>query len=131
MSSDPIRIVRLIGVYDAESSLRGELRYVVGKALGRRHCALCDITHGNIRERSEWRRCRDGLPVRFDMFHRDDQPVAVRDVVGEDLPSVVAETGNGVVRLLDSEAISRCASSPERMMEMLEEVALTAGLAWS
>jgi hypothetical protein len=42
-------IARLIGVYNAEGSLRGELAYLLGKLTGRAHCALCDITHGALR----------------------------------------------------------------------------------
>ena len=64
------RIVRLVGVYDADATFRGELSYWVGARLGRRHCALCDITHGTVRERPEWAACRTGLPIPFDTFHR-------------------------------------------------------------
>jgi hypothetical protein len=46
----PVR--RLVGVYDADGTLRGEVGYWVGARLGRAHCALCDITHSPIRERS-------------------------------------------------------------------------------
>ncbi len=124
------QILRLIGVYNADSTLRGELSYVVGRALGRRNCALCDVTHGNLRERSDWKRCRAALAIPFDTFHRDDQPAAVRDLVGDSLPVVVAETDTGIVWLLDSEAISRCGASPERFMEAVESAAHTHGLAW-
>src|SRR6478735_10675397 len=77
------RIVRLIGVYDADGTVRGELAYWVGARLGRAHCALCDITHGLIRERADWKACRASLPVPFDTFHRDDQPEAVRGAIGD------------------------------------------------
>jgi hypothetical protein len=40
------RVVRLVGVYDADGTPRGEIAYWVGARLGRTHCALCDITHG-------------------------------------------------------------------------------------
>ena len=43
------QIVRLIGVYDANGTLSGELAYWIGARLGRRHCSLCDITHGSVR----------------------------------------------------------------------------------
>lgn len=33
-------------IYNAESSLVGELAYMAGKVIGNRACALCDITHG-------------------------------------------------------------------------------------
>ena len=36
----------LVGIFDADGGLRGELRYVIDKLAGRGHCALCDITHG-------------------------------------------------------------------------------------
>ncbi len=69
MSTSPAQaqpcIVRLVGVYDADGTVRGELAYWVGARLGRRHCALCHITHGSVRQRPEWKACRAGLPVPF------------------------------------------------------------------
>jgi hypothetical protein len=124
-------ITGLVGVYDADHTLRGELAYVVGKRLGRAHCALCDITHGTFRERPEWRRCRDELPVRFDTFHRDDQPAAVRRVIDGRLPAVVATTRSGPVLLLGPEDLEACHSSPERLAEALSGAAVRAGLAWA
>ena len=35
----------LIGVYDADATLWGEVSYWVGARLGQRHCSLCDIMH--------------------------------------------------------------------------------------
>ncbi len=72
-------LVRLVGVYDAEGTLRGELSYFLRHLAGRAHCALCDVTHGRVRERAHWRELRSTLPVPFETFHRDDQPRAVRD----------------------------------------------------
>ena len=72
------RLVRLVGVYDADGTPWGEVAYWVGARFGRRHCSLCEITHGTFRVRREWTACRDTLPVPFDTFHRDDQPDDVR-----------------------------------------------------
>ena len=48
---DPVApIERLIGVYDADGGLRGELAYVLGHLAGRAECALCDITHSAVRK---------------------------------------------------------------------------------
>jgi hypothetical protein len=119
---------RLVGVYDADHTLRGEVGYWIGARLGRAHCALCDITHGLVRERPDWRRCRAGFAVPFDTYHRDDQPAAVRAVVADHLPAVVAETDDGVVALLDRAALEGCGGSPERLVAAVEVALARAGL---
>lgn len=124
------RVTRLVGVYDADGSLPGELRYWIGARLGRTHCALCDITHGLVRERSDWRACRASLPVPFVTHHRDDQPDAVRAATGDRAPVVVAETDGGVTVLLDGAALDACAGDPERLVIAVVEAVDARGLLW-
>lgn len=116
----PQQIVRLIGVYDADSTLRGELAYWVGARLGRRHCSLCEITHGSVRARPEWRACRDGLPVPFDTYHRNDQPDAVRVAAGGQAPVVAAQTDTGHVLLLTTGMLEECNGSIDRLVDAIE-----------
>jgi len=123
-------IRRLIGVYNAEGTLRGELTYWVRARLGRAHCALCDITHGSIRERPDWQACRDGLPVPFDAYHLDDQPGEVRALLAGSAPAVVAQVDGGCILLLDEAALDACQGSPERLAEALTSAAERAGVDW-
>ncbi len=123
-------IARLVGIYNAEHTLRGELAYWVGARLGRAHCALCDITHGLVRERADWRECRDGLPVPFDTFHLDDQPADVRALLDGRAPAVVARTDVGLTLLLGEAELDRCGGSPEKLSAALTEAATRAGLDW-
>ena len=97
MSPDERTIRRLIGVYNADGSIRGELTYFVGARLGRAHCSLCDITHGLVRERADWRTCRASMPVPFDTYHRDDEPAEARAAHRGELPIVLAETSDGFI----------------------------------
>jgi len=122
------RIVRLVGVYDADSTFRGELSYWVGARLGRRHCSLCEITHGSVRQRPEWKACQAGLPVPFDTYHRNDQPDAIRAASGGEAPVVVAETDTGHVVLLDAVDLAACDGSIDRMVEAIEQSAARLGL---
>ena len=130
LSSDALttRIVRLVGVYDAGSTLRGELAYWVGARLGRRHCALCDITHGALRQRPEWKTCRAALPVPFDTYHRDDQPDAIRVAAHGQAPAVVAVTDGGNVLLLAPGDLEACNGSIDRLVEAIEQSATRLGL---
>jgi hypothetical protein len=117
-------------VYDADGSVWGELSYFLRARVGRAHCALCDVTHGRVRERADWRACRDTLPVPFVAYHRDDQPDAVRAAVGS-TPVVVAETTDGsILVLLDGDDLERCAGSPERLVAEVEHRVRERGLAW-
>jgi hypothetical protein len=123
-------IRRLVGVYNADGTIRGELAYVVGKLLGLAHCGLCDITHGSVSERSAWKACRAALPVEFDTYHRDDQPDVARPLTDGRLPAVLAETDDGLVVLLGPAELDGCAKSPERLVAALEAAVAEAGLGW-
>ena len=123
-------IVRLIGVYDAEGTLRGEVAYWIGARLGRRHCSLCEVTHGLFTEKNEWRSCRDGLPVPFDTYHRDDQPPQIRVISENQAPVVVAETTTGHIVLLDGQRIEEADGDPHQLVELIEKAVNERSLLW-
>ena len=122
------RIVRLVGVYDADSTFRGELAYWVGARLGRRHCALCDITHGTVRQRPEWKKSQARFPVPFDTFHRDDQPDSIRSAARGQAPVVVAATDAGSVLLLEPNDLDACNGSIDRLVDAIVQSAARLGL---
>lgn len=130
--AQPTQVLSFVGVYDADGSLRGELAYWFGARLGRRHCALCDITHGIVREREDWRQVRDELGVPFATVHRDEASPDVLAVVRDGLPAVVAVTAAGVAALLGPSELSVCAGSPLAMVEALRGAVDRGGLtaAW-
>lgn len=130
-ASSSSRIVRLVGVYDADATFRGELTYWVGARLGRRHCSLCDITHGSFRVRSEWTECRTGMPVPFDTFHRNDQPPAIRSAAGGLAPVVIAETAERHVLLLTPADLETCDGSIELLMGAIENAVVQHSLSWT
>jgi hypothetical protein len=124
-------IARLVGVYDASGSMLGELSYFLRARFGRAHCALCDITHGRVRERADWKACRQRLAVPFITFHRDDQPSEIRHAGGETPPAVIAETRQGrLVLLLGPAELEGCAGSPARLLEAVDTAAQLRGLRW-
>jgi hypothetical protein len=115
---DQRSLSRFIGVYDANGTLAGELAYLFRRSVARQHCSLCDITHGRVRERAEWRAARTRLPVPFEAFHRNDQPDAIRAVTGGRAPVVVAEHRDGRIELvLDNDELEACSGSPQRLVD--------------
>ena len=125
------QILRLVGVYDADSTLRGEMSYWIGARLGRRHCSLCDITHGSLRTRPEWKACQAGLPVPFDTHHRNDQPDSIRAAAHNEAPIVIAVTGSGSIVLVAPAELDACDGSIDLLLEAIERSAERLGLTWA
>ena len=114
----PETVRELIGVYDADGTLAGEVRYWIGARLGRTHCGLCEITHGLFTERADWRQSRDQLDVEFHTYHRNDAPADVL-AVGSPAPFVVARTDRGLVALLGPAELDACAGDVEAFHQAL------------
>ena len=112
-------VVRLTGVYHAEGSLLGELRYLVGRTLGRTHCALCDITHGSVRIKPAWVAARSRLPVPFDAVHLDERSPELEAVTAGRTPCVVAHTGTGLDVILGPANLAACEGEPEALVDAI------------
>jgi hypothetical protein len=131
IAGGPVATIRgLVGVYNARGTVSGELAYFIGARLGRTHCALCDVTHGFVRERPEWKKCRQTLAVPFATYHLNDRPLAVSEACGGVAPVVLAETDDGMVMLLGPDGLSACSGSVERFANALVQAAEHAKLAW-
>ena len=121
---------RLSLVYDARGGIVGELAYAIGRARGTRHCALCGLTHGRVRERPAWRDFRASLPVPVRAFHLNDRPGDVAAASDRAAPAVVAHSGAEAVLLLDPEQLERIGGDLAGFGSALDAAVLGAGLDW-
>jgi hypothetical protein len=110
---------QLTGVYHARGTLLGELRYVVGRALGTSHCALCDITHGSVRLKKTWTEATSSIPVPFDRVHLDERSPEVAAITDGVTPCVVAHTDDGVEVVLGPAELAACHGEPTRLVREL------------
>lgn len=123
-----ITVTELIGVYDANGSLRGELAYALRKVTGRGHCPLCDITHGGRRRRPEFDAACSDLGVPFRLLHRDERPPEVLAITGDRTPMVLGRTSEGLTILLGSEQLDACGPSPDALVDALHRTIAALGL---
>ncbi|WP_278235435.1 hypothetical protein [Isoptericola sp. AK164] len=100
-------VVEIVGVYHAEGSLLGEVRYVLGRLRGTAHCALCDITHGAVRRRRAWDAYVATLDLPVTLVHLDETDDDVAAAVARaGSPVVLGRTsGDALVTLLDADAL--------------------------
>ena len=122
-------IARLVGVYDADGGLRGELAYLAGKVAGR-HCSLCDITHSPVRRRREWDAYVSSLAVPFEVVHRNERSASIEQATQGREACVVAECADGsVVFLLDNDELTR-AGDVAGLARAVASAVAAAGLSW-
>jgi hypothetical protein len=113
------QVERLIGIYNAEGSLSGELRYLMGRARGTAHCELCDVTHGWLRKKRAFAAFQAAFPVPIELLHLDEQPQAIAGVTRGRTPCVLAETATGYRTVLEREEIARCAGDVQQFESAL------------
>lgn len=106
--SGPARWRRLIGIYDTDGGLLGELAYLTGRLLGLAHCALCEITHDATGEKPRFQATRRSLGVPLETTHRNTLPAELRGLVEGRTPCVVGETSRGYEVLLEHDDLEAC-----------------------
>ncbi|MGV1036583.1 MAG: hypothetical protein ACOYD0_06095 [Candidatus Nanopelagicales bacterium] len=113
---------RLVGIYNADGGLRGELSYLAGKVRGTSHCELCDITHSPVRRKKSWDALLATLDLPFTLLHRNElnEPLA-SELRGVPLPTVVLVSGSIPRVLLGPEQLARCGSDVTTFGRMLRE----------
>ena len=110
----------LVGVFDADGGLRGELRYVIDKLAGRGHCALCDITHGmNPLGKRSWKDACAAAGLTVALVHRDEASAEQLAVAGS-LPVVLAGDGGAWRVLVDSADLQACEGESAKLVALVE-----------
>jgi len=104
-------IDRLLFVYNADGGKWNAFVDSTKKLFMVNGCALCSITHGLTGEKREWKDCRDALGVPIDYVHRDEITSRLCEVVGANIPAVVAEVRGQYVLVMGPDVLERCRGS--------------------
>lgn len=112
---------RILAIYDADFTLRDELAYAIGKLMGTRSCALCDISHGyNPLGKSEWKRACSSAPE-VEWLHRNDLNEVQQRWTESQLPCVIVDASGSFEFLLTSEELSGCGGNVETFNQILRD----------
>ncbi|MYB10114.1 MAG: hypothetical protein F4Y28_09075 [Acidimicrobiia bacterium] len=112
----------LVGIYDADGGISGELRYAIGKVLGQGKCALCDITHGwNPFGSRSWKQACEVSDVELDLVHRNEA-TAEQLAAATGLPSIVRQQDGQWSELLTTAEIAQYVGAPTQFLERLDEL---------
>ena len=109
---------KLIGIYNAKGSLIGELQYFFGKIRGTAHCALCDITHGRLKEKSDFKKCKQDLDMPLELLHLDELDPEL-EKFAKDAPCIIGKINESFELLINSEELENCKSSVDSFSNLL------------
>jgi len=114
-------VTRLVGVYNADGGLAGELRYLIGHYLGGRSCSLCDVTHSPLRRKAAWDEQVAALGIPFDLLHLNELDPEISAFVEGKAACVAAETSEGRMILLDNAQITSADGDVAAFFAILRE----------
>jgi hypothetical protein len=128
-SPDSRAITALLLVYDATTGPMQTAVEIVRKVLYINGCPLCDTTHGPRSEKPEWKSCREALGVEVKYFHKDGLPPELVEVVGSEVPCILAHLADGsLLRLVEPDVIYRCRRSVRDLRGKIDYHIATKGL---
>jgi hypothetical protein len=98
---DQQRPIRLIGVYNADGGITGELKYFFGHLVGLAKCELCDITHSPIRRKASFDKLalelKSEYGLDFALKHLNERTEAETKASSGKEPCVLAEYPDGTL----------------------------------
>ena len=111
---------KFIGIYDAEGTFWGELKYAWKKLTAKASCSLCDITHKGLSEHSDWQNCRAELPVPFEVIHLNERSAELLQFSSGKTPCVLAQSQKGYSLVLDDEQLKAFQGQPRQLVQALK-----------
>jgi hypothetical protein len=122
MTTNQDSLIEFIGIYDADSTLIGEMSYWISARLGKSHCSLCEITHGMFTMKSEWKDCAASLSIPFRTFHRNDAPDDVLQAASGRFPLVLARFESGLQVAFNQVELEHFNGDTQRFRNALEKI---------
>ena len=96
---DQQKPIRLIGVYNADGGVVGELKYFFGHLIGIAKCELCDVTHSPIRKKASFDKLTKTFKAEFGLDfalkHLNERTEAETRASAGKEPCVLAEYADG------------------------------------
>ncbi len=112
-------ITKLIGIYDADGGIFGEIKYFTSKIFTNNHCSLCDITHGKAK--SEWEKCERQLPIAIDFIHLNERNEAIKKYTNGATPCVIGKTAAGYVTIVSKKELSGCMGNVKKFETLIKQ----------
>ena len=111
----------VFGIYNADGSFLGELRYSISKVIGKSSCSLCELTHGwNPFGKRRWKTVCKSSYLDIHLIHRDEATASQLKAAGN-LPSFITESEGNWIQDMGTDRISERENQPSELVSELED----------
>ena len=112
-------MTQVVGIYNADGSVTGEIAYAASKLTGRGSCELCEVTHGwNPFGRREWKTALQQSDLDITFIHRDEALPEQLAAAGQ-LPSIITLGDDDWHVIMSANDIRQCNKSTEQLISQL------------
>ena len=85
-------VKKIFCIYNAEGTLKGELKYIYDKMFKNINCSMCEITHNTFTFKKKWnKKCLDFI-FEIECLHLDELSNNIKEIVNGKTPCVVVQT---------------------------------------
>ena len=113
-------------IYNADGTRFGEIKYIIGHALGLVECSACSITHTSSGEKQDWKNLKGKcqMKTKIVQWHRDelsDRVKAFVDSENVEYPVVIVEDRDSSLSVGQTAMNLNCAVVPSKDVRKIEE----------
>jgi len=110
----------VVGIYNADGTIGGELSYAFAKLARRGSCELCDVTHGwNPLGKRSWKAAVEQSDLNLTFIHRDEALPEQLAAAGQ-LPAVVMSSDDGWQVIMTNSEFAEFKSDPGALIDEIE-----------
>jgi hypothetical protein len=110
----------VVGIYNADGTIGGELSYAFTKLSRRGSCELCDVTHGwNPLGKRSWKAAVEQSELNLTFIHRDEALPEQLAAAGQ-LPSIIALSDDGWQNIMTPSDFAAFKAEPGELIAEVE-----------
>lgn len=115
----------LVFIYNGHWSIQGGITYLSELTRGMESCALCDITHGLVRKKGQWKECEAQISTPIESLYLNQLEDPHKQAAGEEYPCILGRSGNNYKKLLGPLELKECEGDPEALKRLIDVVLLS------
>ena len=109
-------------IYNAEGSIKGELKYLYEKYFKDIKCSMCDITHGVFKQKKKWAsKCLESK-LNIECLHLDELPNDIKDLVINKAPCVVSQINSTNKIIINNKELANMSGDVDSFFSHLDKV---------